>query len=190
MVRMNPRIACRASLPILLAFAAPSMLLGAENTIVFDVADGWTIRSDLNRGYRCFAEADYDNGSAVRAGFNSEDGSFYLSVADYGWNWIETGTAYTIALAFDDDPSVPLSATGIMLQTDYVQPGLRLDIPADTQEQLYAHFMNRAEMHVAHEDHVSLTLGLVGTRRAMLLLEECQAAMERAIGTNTSSSSL
>lgn len=148
-----------------------------KNTVVYDGIGGWTIRTDLDSDYHCFMEADYDNGSSVRAGFNSEAGEFYISIADYNWDWVEVGANYTVSLQFDDQPADSFSATGVVLETEYVQSGVRLHLPKETQDRLVSQFMNRGEMRLVYQDDDSLTLGLHGTRRATLALEDCQTVM-------------
>ena len=181
---MNKNVARRALTAIIATAMIPCGAIAAENTIVFDTIGGWVIKTDLDRDYRCYLEADYDNGAAVRAGFNSDDGRFYISVGQYEWDWAESGNEYTVELGFDDDPARELSATGIVLETEYVQSGVRLQVPAEQEQDVIAAFMYRSLMHLSWSEEHSLTLGLYGTQRATEALETCQASMARAAGSS------
>jgi len=157
---------------------APTAALAQGNTIVFDNVGGWTVRTDPAHEYRCFIEADYDNGSSVRAGFNTDSGNFYITVADYRWEWIELGVPYVVSLQFDEEPAQNFDATGVVLETQYVQPGLRIELPQEFEDSVVARFMHLAEMHLAHEEEgAELTLGLFGTQRAVESLDGCQIRM-------------
>lgn len=151
----------------------------ADNTYVYDDVSGWTIRTDVDRDYRCFAEAEYINGSVVRAGFNSDDGSFYMSVGDYSWDWVEEGVSYEIGIGFDDGSEEVFAATGTFVEADYTYPSVRVDVPDGQEQQFIRQFMDRREMHIAHGDD-TLTLGLNGTRRATRTLDDCQLEMVSA----------
>ena len=178
--RMNANAARRTLITVIAAALAPVAAAGAENTLVFDNVGGWAVKTDLNREYRCFVEADYDNGSAVRAGFNSDDGRFYISVSDFNWDWVEVGVDYAVALAFDEEPAQELAATGIVLETQFVQSGVLLHVPAELADHVVSQFMYRNEMHLSYGEEASLTLGLVGTQRATEALETCQTTMARS----------
>lgn len=172
-------LASRAAIALLAASLAPLTTVAQNNTIVFDSVGGWAVRTDPAREYRCFIEADYDNGSSVRAGFNSDDGHFYITVADYRWEWIELGVPYVVSLRFDDGPAQNFDAMGVVLETQYAQPGLQIDLPQELEESVVSQFMYLTEMHLTSEADAGLTLGLFGTQRAVESLEGCQIAMAR-----------
>ena len=181
--RMNVSLASRMLVAGFAAMAAgtiPSVAQVSEHTLIFANVGGWAVKADLNREYRCFVEADYDNGSAVRAGFNSDDGRFYLSIGDHSWSWVEVGQEYEVTLAFDEQPPQSFPATGVELETEYVQPGVRLSIPADQAQSVLSEFMYRNEMHLTHGDEVTVTLGLYGTQRASESLQDCQATLAQS----------
>lgn len=169
--------AVRVTMALLAAALAPVAASAQGNTIVFDNVGGWTVRTDPAREYRCFIEADYDNGSSMRAGFNSESGQFYITVADYRWDWIELGVPYVVSLQFDDEPAQEFEATGVVLETDYIQPGFELVLPQELEDSVVAQFMYLTEMQLRHGEDTELTLGLFGTQRAVESLEGCQIKM-------------
>ncbi|MGD8808491.1 MAG: hypothetical protein PVG24_02740 [Gammaproteobacteria bacterium] len=173
----NKIIAARVTLALVAAALAPVAATAQGNTIVFDNVGGWTVRTDPAREYRCFIEADYDNGSSVRAGFNTDSGRFYITVADYRWDWVELGAPYVVSLQFDDEPALEFDATGVVLETDYIQPGLELVLPQELEDGIVAQFMYLTEMQLRHADGAELTLGLFGTQRAVESLEGCQIKM-------------
>jgi hypothetical protein len=183
---MNTYTNCRVLVAVL-ASATVTAVSAEGNTYVYEDVGGWTIRTDVDRDYRCFAEAEYTNGSVVRAGFNSDDGNFYLSVGDYRWNWVETGTSYDINLAFDDGAQDAFKATGVTLDADYAYPGIRVDIPAEMQEKFVEQFMHGYEMHVMRDGDETLTLALVGSLRATRTLDDCQIAMVNAVDATATS---
>jgi hypothetical protein len=185
---MNKIVTRRSTATLLVILLAPFAATGQGNTIVFDNVGGWSVRTDPQREYRCFIEADYDNGSSVRAGFNTDNGRFYISIADYRWDWVEIGAPYTVSLQFDNEPAQNFDATGVVLETQYIQSGLQLDVPPEAEKGLVANFMYLSEMQLSYEDDgksegietiddIELTLGLFGTQRAIESLEGCQIRM-------------
>jgi hypothetical protein len=183
---MNAHTSLGTILLAALAASAPFAASAQENTYLYETVSAWSIRSDADRGYRCYAEAEYFNGAVIRAGFNSEDGSFYMTVGEYSWDWIENGAAYDVEVGFDDGTKGQFRAIGTVVEGDYTYHSLRVQVPDAQEPQFIKQFMDRREMSIARGDETLLTLGLGGTRRATRTLGECQIAMVSAIGEESS----
>jgi hypothetical protein len=153
--------------------AALPAVVGAANTFVFGNVSSWTVRTDPEHAYRCFAEVLYEGGTSIRIGYNNGEGSLYLSVTDPSWAGIRPGSKHEAAVLFDDAATFELAAMGIATEST----GVNLTIPDVSRHAFLQDFMARHIMSVKVEGSRPLDLSLAGSHRATLMLEECQGSM-------------
>ena len=161
------------------------------DTLVYDNVRGWTIRTDLDQEFRCFAEAEYDSGTVIQAGFNTPDGSFYLSVADYMLASVDTGSAYVVQLSFDDEESASYDAGGFTLDGEFAMQGVRIAVDGAVEDQLLADLIWKRTFSLEVPGAEPLTLSLAGSKLALDSLDDCRVEMARALdsGQDTVASS-
>jgi hypothetical protein len=167
------------ALTCVVALTASPMAIGAGNTYVYGNVSGWTVRTDPNHGYRCFTEARYEGDTLIRLGFNSADSSLYVSVSVPAWSNVDEGGRQSAQLMFDNEIVLDISAVGMSIGSGWEAPGLRMTIPAETQESFIRDFMARHAITVTIGNIDPVELSLAGSHGATRLLQECQSSMAR-----------
>ena len=167
---MTPHAA--RSLVCLLGFAAsPAIVLAEGATLIYGNVSGWTVHTDPNQSYRCFAEALYQEGSSMRIGFN-ENSDLYLSITDPSWVGTVAGREYVLELQFDEEDSQSYRARG------GDQPGtLTFVISSDARPAFLRDFQVRWSITAAHGTREPVMLSLGGSFNASVMLEDCQSSM-------------
>jgi len=162
---------------IVAALAFSPAIVSAGNTFVYGNVSSWTVRTDPEQSYRCFAEVLYEGGTSIRIGYNSEQGDLYLSVTDPAWSGIRTGSAQGTTISFDDEESVHFDGTGIGMSSGGTSAGVSVTIPQSARPAFLRDFMARHTMSIGLDGAEPLDLSLAGSQRATMLLDECQASM-------------
>jgi hypothetical protein len=157
-------------------FGFPGVSAAAGDTIVYEIVSGWTIRTDLNQNYACYAETLFEGDSIIRVGFDATK-SVFVTVGDPSWSAIEPGETYSVELDFGDDAPWASSGSGVALDTETAQPGLHVEIDSADGRRFIDAFMKQLVVDVSFEDREALSLSLAGSYRAGAKLDECQAAM-------------
>lgn len=165
-IRTAHTIACLATLA-----ALPSLSVGQSATLVYGNVNGWTVHTDPNQDYRCFAEALYEGGSAIRIGFNANS-ELYVSITDSSWSGTVTGRQYEIALQFDEETPATYSAVGAAEGS-----ALSVTLPNSQRAEFSKDFASRYMVSAHHGDREPVMLSLGGSYRATAMLEECQRLM-------------
>ena len=167
---MTIRTAC--NLAVLATIAAlPSLSLGQSATLIYGNVNGWTVHTDPNQDYRCYAEALYEGGSAIRIGFDA-DSQMYVSIIDSSWAGTVAGESYEVALQFDEETPATYSAVGVSEAS-----GLSVTVPSVQRAQFRDDFANRYMVSAHHGDQEPVMLSLGGSSRATRMLDECQTLM-------------
>lgn len=151
--------------------ALPSLSLGQSATLIYGNVNGWTVHTDPNQDYRCFAEALYEGGSALRIGFDA-DSEMYVSIIDSSWSGTVAGEQYDVALQFDEESPATFSAVGVADDS-----GLSVTVPDGQRTQFLEDFANRYMVSAHRGDHEPVMLSLGGSLRATRMLDECQTLM-------------
>lgn len=163
----------------LFSLAAIPMAVSAGNTYIFGNVSGWTVHTDPEHNYRCFAEVQYEGGTLIRLGFNSADAQLYVSVADPTLNDISNGETRAAQLIFDGEESLHATAVGAFIGADSGAQGIRLKISPGIQESFTKGFKARQSLEVSIAGLDPLWFSLAGSYRATQLLEDCQTSMGR-----------
>lgn len=77
-------------------------------------AAGWDVMVDPSLGHGCLIQAEYDEGTVVRIGFDLTEGAGYLTAFNYNWGEIEQGAHYDVTFDLDGQEYDGV-ATGIYL---------------------------------------------------------------------------
>ena len=165
-IRTTHTVACLAVLA-----ALPALSLGQSATLVYGNVSGWTIHTDPNADYRCFAEAQYEGGSSIRIGFNA-DANLYLSIADVSWTGTVAGRQYELALQFDEEGPATYRAVGAPEDS-----ALSVTVPNSQRAAFRKDFATRYMVRAQYGDHEPVMLSLGGSYNATRMLEECQSSM-------------
>ncbi len=177
-MRMNT--ARKTSAALLAALAGTALTASAANGLVYGNVSGWTVLTDPERSYRCFAEVQYEGGTLVRIGFNSADGGLYVSFVDPALRGLAAGSEYVTMLGFDDQDTMRANGTALA-QADRDSGGIHLAIPAANREPFIADFMARHTLTVTVDGREPLELSLAGSLRATAMLRDCQGSVARHV---------
>lgn len=64
---------------------------------------GWDIMVDPSLGNGCLIQAQYDNGTVVRIGFDRNSGGGYVTAFNEAWGDIEEGAVYPVLFDLDGE---------------------------------------------------------------------------------------
>ena len=88
---------------------------------------GWKIYVDDSLGNGCFASGGYDDGLAIRLGYDARNSlSFYIMLVSNAWKSITSGTTYSAALQLDSND--PWSGNFMGIDTEGSK-GLYINVP-------------------------------------------------------------
>jgi hypothetical protein len=151
--------------------AVPAMTFAESSTLIYGNVSGWTVHTDPNQAYRCYAEALYDGGSSIRLGFN-EQGELYLSIADSSWAGTVAGREYELELQFDE-----LEPQRLTVRGGAENGTLSYVIPNDERPAFLKEIQVRWSISAVHGNNEPVLLSLGGSFNASMMLEDCQASM-------------
>lgn len=83
------------------AVATCATLAGAQELEQWGTAGGWDVMIDPSLGDGCLIQAEYQDGSVVRIGFDRNEGSGYITAFNGNWGDIEEGASYPILFDLD-----------------------------------------------------------------------------------------
>lgn len=90
--------------PIAAAFLAAAIALPAHAELEYwDNAGGWDVMVDPSLGDGCLIQAEFQDGSVVRVGFDRNEGAGYVTAFNMAWGDIEEGVVYPIQFALDGE---------------------------------------------------------------------------------------
>ncbi|SHL42640.1 hypothetical protein SAMN05443432_101469 [Roseovarius litoreus] len=111
---MTPNLPRRSSTALAIALAVASTAVCAQDLEYLGEVEGWDVMVDPSLGYGCLIQAEYNDGSVVRIGFDRNEGAGYVTAFNDAWGDIEEGEVYPIL--FDlDGAEYEGEATGIYL---------------------------------------------------------------------------
>jgi len=87
----------------------------AQSLEYWGEAGGWDVMIDPSLGDGCLIQAEYQDGSLVRIGFDRNVGEGYVTAFNEYWGDIEEGGVYDITFALDGEVYEG-TATGIYLE--------------------------------------------------------------------------
>ena len=132
-----------------------------------DVA-GWEVLVDRSLGDGCLIQAEYEDGSLVRIGFDLEQREGYITVVNENWGYLEDGAEYEVNFDLDNEPYEGI-ATAIEIGGT---PGV--DITFDNSDFLF-HIAKKYTMTVYNTDMERvMAIDLDGTYNALQSAMDCQ----------------
>lgn len=148
------------------ALVVPCTMM-AQDLVVVDSVGVWDVLVDPTVGNGCLINAEFEDGSDVRIGFDAEQGNGYLMATNDAWKGIEEGKSYPIK--FDVDGSVyEGNATGIV-QDDV--PGV--DISFDSSDFLLD-IAQKQTLTLIHDDQDVMAIDLTDSYAALEAAIACQ----------------
>jgi hypothetical protein len=175
----------KIAVALLAALAAPVGTLAAPGEVVYDIVAGWTIRTDLNQDYACYAETTYEGQTILRVGYDAGR-KLFVRVGDPEWASLEAEQSYGVELDFGDESTWSEQASGYAFNTDAGQPGLIFEIDAEKARPFLRAFREQVAVDVTLEGRQPISLSLAGSYRAGARLEDCQVEMAAARARSSS----
>lgn len=139
----------------------------AQSLEYWGEAGGWDVLIDPTLGDGCLIQAEYQDGSLVRIGFDLNEGEGYVTAFNDAWGEIEEGGLYDIAFALDGEVYEG-TATGIYLEG---VPGA--DIYFTSSDFLFD-IAARYTMELSNDSGPVMTIDLDGTMAGLEAALECQ----------------
>ncbi|MDO6523592.1 hypothetical protein Q4578_18505 [Shimia thalassica] len=157
----------KTSIASLAVAAALSTTAFAQQLEPWGTADGWDIMIDPSLGNGCLIQAEYQDGSVIRIGFDRNEGMGYLTAFNEEWGEIEEGADYGILFDLDGEEYEAV-ATGIYLNG---VPGA--DIYFDNPDFLFD-IAAKYTMRIYNENGLVTAIDLGGTMVGLEAAMECQ----------------
>ena len=149
------------------ALAASVVMVQAQDLQTFDTVEGWDILIDPTIGNGCLINAQFEDGSDVRIGFDRAANTGYLWASNEAWGDIEEGMAYPLSFSLDGEV---YKGEGKGLYIDEM-PGV--DIPFDSMDFLLA-LAEKNSMELSNDSGPVMTINLAGSDAALARAIECQ----------------
>ena len=89
------------ALKIALLLCLAPLCATAQDLEYWGEAGGWDVMVDTTLGNGCLIQAEYEDGSVIRIGFDRIDGGGYLTAFDDTWGDIEEGAVYPVQIDLD-----------------------------------------------------------------------------------------
>ena len=150
-----------------MALAASVVMVQAQELQTFDTVEGWEILIDPTIGNGCLINAQFEDGSDVRIGFDRAANTGYLWASNEAWGDIEEGAAYPLSFSLDGEV---YKGEGKGLYIDEM-PGV--DIPFDSMDFLLA-LAEKNTMELSTDSGPVMTINLAGSDAALARAIECQ----------------
>src|SRR5437762_814048 len=164
-------VAALAAGPAVLGLAsAPA---SAGDAVRWGKVAGWDILVDTTLGNGCFIFTIYDGGTALRLGFDPDEGDAYLMVGNQKWASIEHGKDYEIEIRMDRDAPWHATATGVDFD------GLPLLMASTDQPDFLVDFMKKNNLTVRYQNQTVANLSLKGTFAAVAEMLKCQDQVDK-----------
>ncbi len=150
------------------AFSVPAV---ADDLVTYDTVGVWAILVDPAVGNGCLINAEFEDGSDVRIGFENNGESGYLMAMNKAWEGIEDGTEYPITIDVDGS-AYEGSGTGLHLDG---LPGV--DISFDTVDFLMDVALKQT-LTLSNEEGEVMSIDLADSHSALEAAIACQEAQE------------
>ncbi len=151
----------------LAALLLSGVMVQAQELTSFDTVEGWEVLVDTTVGNGCLINAEFEDGSDVRIGFDVTANTGYVLAANAAWGDIEEGATYPLSFSLDGEVYEG-EGTGLYLDD---LPGV--DIEFDSVEFLMA-LAEKSTMELANDAGPVMTIDLSGSAAALLRAIECQ----------------
>ena len=92
----------------------PALAQSGE-TVKWGQVGGWQIRVDRTVGDGCFASQRYEDGTALRVGYDAQKKTIYFMMGNSAWRSLEAGKVYQMLFVFDDYKKYNGELTGTRL---------------------------------------------------------------------------
>lgn len=150
-------------------FAAGSVVgpLHAQTLEPWGSVAGWDVMIDPSLGDGCLIQAEYQDGSVVRIGFDRNQGGGYVTAFNDNWGEIEEGASYPITFELDGQ-SYDGEATGIYLNG---VPGADI---AFTNPDFLFDLAKRYTMTLYHDGEEVMAIDLEGSFAGLEAAIDCQ----------------
>jgi len=153
---------------VAMGLTCPAAMAQDNKTAKWGQVEGWAIRVDRSVGDGCFATQLYEDGSAIRIGFDIKKGSMYFMLGNENWKSLEAGKLYRLRFVFDNARSFDGDLTGHKL-------GERVYLDHSNISSDFAKaFMERSTMQVLFRDTQVAKLSLRNTYAAVMEVAKCQ----------------
>lgn len=139
----------------------------AQGLEQWGTAGGWDVLIDPSLGDGCLIQAEYQDGSVVRIGFDRDEGAGYVTAFNMNWGDIEEGASYDIVFDLDGQEYEGV-ATGIYLAD---VPGA--DIYFDSEDFLFD-IAKKYTMTLYNANGEVMAIDLEGTYDGLSAAIECQ----------------
>jgi hypothetical protein len=156
---------------ILSAFMAlPPAGSAAQTSIPWTEVGGWIVAADSSLGFGCFVLNVYEDGTAIRLGFDKSVGGGYVLLGNTRWASIEELKDYDITIQMDNEPIWTAIATGGRMDD---LPVLRITFG---DPDFVYEFMRKLGLRVWFNGREVANLSLRGSAAAAVAMLECQEA--------------
>ncbi len=143
--------------------------LSAQELVFWGQVGVWDVLIDPSLGNGCLIQAEFDNGSLVRIGFDRIDDVGYVTVFNEAWGDIEEGKEYAMAFTLDGQA---YEGEGYGMYLEDV-PGV--DIVFDNPDFLFD-IARRYSMTFYNASGEVMTIDLAGTSAGLQSAIACQNA--------------
>jgi len=154
-------------LAVLAALACTTTASNAQDLGYWGSISGWDVMVDPTLGDGCLIQAEYNDGSTVRIGFDRTNATGYVTVFNDAWGDIEEGEAYPIEFALDGELYEGV-AHGIYLAG---VPGA--DVVFDNPDFMFD-IAKKYTMTLYHDGYEVMAIDLEGTFNGLEAALQCQ----------------
>lgn len=151
------------------ALLATGVAVQAQELQGFDQVAGWDVLVDPTLDNGCLINAEFEDGSDVRIGFDMRGPTGYIHAANDGWGDIVEGQSYPVSFSLDGEV---YQGEGEGLYIDGL-PGV--DIEFDSIDFLMD-IAQKQTMELSSESGPVMTIDLTGSAVALARAVECQDA--------------
>jgi hypothetical protein len=133
---------------------------------------GWHIGVDHTLADSCFATQSYQDGTALRIGFDMRSRTLYFAITNPGWRSIEAGKSYPLMLVLDNQTKYESEFFGlpwgdrIVLIAGDVAPDFVIDL--GEAKDLRAYYQGSSVMHLSLRNAEAAMAELAGCQKEML----------------------
>lgn len=171
-------------LALLLSLLAASSAF-AEQALVWRTVGNWNAAIDPSYGNTCFITTSYQNGTAIRLGFNPKDSALpvYLMVGNEDWASIEDEKDYKIRFQLDSETPWDATASGITMGN------FKALVISFGEAKFVSEFVRKHWFKAWFNDQMIANLSLSGSAKAAKELAVCQSTVNSYLSSSQNPSS-
>lgn len=156
---------------VAISLSVPAMPVDAQETAKWGEVGGWQIRVDRSVGDGCYAHQTYEDGTALRLGFDMKKGSIYFMLSNKAWQSLEAGKLYQMRFVFDEQQAYNGDLRGLKV-------GERVWLDhSDVSSDFTKDFMQRNSLRIFYRGNRITGLSLRNTYAAVTEVMNCQREM-------------